>query len=237
MHNSFKIICMSPFATPYEDASDEKITKKAKTGPAKTRARILAAAHEVVARDGAQNATIRNIAKEAKVSPGLVIQHFETKALLILEIYHESNRPSGIDLQKYFDQFDCPIDLIMGMAEGHLRRNLKHAELTRQVLASSWTWTKKDEAAYVKRLTKMAGHMSNALMTKFYPDQEFLVVTATYTIISAYAGVLRRGLQQQWPVETYLNVMRPSLTVIMRGLEAQVEDAKIEAAKKTIAAE
>ena len=50
------------------------------------RVQILKAAYDIAARDGLQALTVRVVARRAKLSPGLVLFHFETKGQLIIAL-------------------------------------------------------------------------------------------------------------------------------------------------------
>jgi len=177
----------------------------------------------VLSREGAQKATIRKIAKQAGVSAGLINQYYGTKMELILEIFKAGNNPLSEYLQVHLEQFETPADLALGAMEVYLRREMKDPELARQVMASSWVWGVEDESRFASSLEELIAIVSTALQEKFYPGQEFLTVTATYTLSSIFVGILRMGLQRDWPTKTYLSVMKPSFVMLMAGLDMQVK--------------
>ncbi|MBL4617046.1 MAG: TetR/AcrR family transcriptional regulator [Robiginitomaculum sp.] len=187
-----------------------------------TRRKIFKAAKIVLTRDGAQKTTIRKIAKQAGVSAGLINQYYGTKIELILEIFKAGNKPLHEYFRTHLDQFKTPTDLALGAMEVYLTREMQDPELARQVMASSWLWGPEDEGKFSSSLEELISIVSTALQEKFYPGQEFLTVTATYTLSSIFVGVLRMGLQRDWPTETYLSVMRPSFVMLMSGLDEQV---------------
>lgn len=192
-------------------------------GNDQTRRKIFKAAKIVLSRGGTQKATIRKIAKEAGVSAGLINQYYGTKMELILEIFKAGNKPLHEYFRTHLDQFNTPADLTLGAMEVYLRREMKDPELARQVMASSWLWGAEDEGRFASSLEELIVIVSAALQEKFYPGQEFLTITATYTLSSIFVGVLRMGLQRQWPIETYLSVMKPSFVMLMTGLDEQVK--------------
>ncbi len=200
----------------------KKTTKSAVSRSAKTRKRIFKAAKKVLVEVGAEKITIRLIAKEADVSPGLVMQYYETKASLILEIFHKSNRPLDTYIRKTLAEFNDPYEMMLGTINNHLERNLKDRELTQQVMAFAWTWGEKEEASFEPNVDRVISVVIDAMTEKFYPGYRPLVTTAVYTISGAYAGILRMGLHKNWPKQTFLTALKPTVSLVVRGLEAEV---------------
>ncbi|MCF6293114.1 MAG: TetR/AcrR family transcriptional regulator [Robiginitomaculum sp.] len=194
-------------------------------GNDETRRRIFKAAKVVLSREGAQKTTIRKIAKQAGVSSGLINQYYGTKMELILEIFKAGNRPLHEYFKTHLEQFKTPTDLALGAMKAYLIREMKDPELARQVMASSWVWGVEDENRFASNLDELIAIVSTGLQEKFYPGQEFLTVTATYPLSSIFVGVLRMGLQRDWPTETYLSVMKPSFVMLMTGLDQQVKQS------------
>jgi AcrR family transcriptional regulator len=58
--------------------------------PQTTRDRLIAAAFRVVARDGLEAASVKTIAAEADLTPGLLHYHFPTKAALLEAVLRQS---------------------------------------------------------------------------------------------------------------------------------------------------
>ncbi|PHR62869.1 MAG: hypothetical protein COA47_02075 [Robiginitomaculum sp.] len=199
-----------------------KPSKSAKNRSARTRERILNAAKKVLVGVGAKKVTIRQIAKEAEVSPGLVMQYFDTKAMLILEIFHEGNRPVNEYLRESLGKFDDPYEMLFGTIRNHLERNLKNRELTRQVMAFAWTWGEEEEAQFEPNTSRVLDVVIDAMTDKFYPGYRPLVATAVFTVSGAYAGVLRMGLHKNWSQETFLTALKPAISMVIRGLEAEI---------------
>ncbi len=192
-------------------------------GNDETRKRILSAAATVVARYGMKKTTIRKIAREAKVSGGLVMHYFGSKVELIHHIFRSGNPPLSKYLRTHLDQFHSPEELVLGAMEAYLPRDIRNSELTREIMANSWLWSKQDEIKYASHLGELADIVADALQEKFYPGQVTLTQTATYTLASAYVGVLRMGLQKGWEKQTYINVMTPAFRMILAGLDAEVK--------------
>jgi AcrR family transcriptional regulator len=57
--------------------------------PADTRERIVLAAYRVIARKGYAESSVKEIAREAGVAPGLVHYYFDTKEQLLIEVVQE----------------------------------------------------------------------------------------------------------------------------------------------------
>lgn len=191
-------------------------------GSEQTRQRILAAAKTVLASEGVQKATIRKIAKQAGVSGGLINQYFGSKVELIHEIFRLGNRPLSEYFRTHIDQFSTPQEMVLGAMSEYLRRDLKDPELSRQIMASSWSWSAEDETRFATSLGELTDIVAAALQERFYPGQVFLTQTATYTLVSTFVGVLRMGLQKGWEYQTYVNVMKPSFEMILVGLDHQI---------------
>ncbi len=204
------------------ETKSRKTTKPAKSRSAKTRLRIFTAAKKVLVQVGAEKITIRLIAKEAGVSPGLVMQYYDTKASLILEIFNKGNRPLNEYLQKTLEEFDGPYEMLLGTINNHLARNLKNRELTRQVMAFAWTWGDDEEAEFEPHTSRVLDVVIDAMTDKFYPGYRHLVATAVFTASGSYSGVLRIGLHKNWSQENFLAALKPSVFMIIRGLEAEV---------------
>jgi len=209
--------------TPNSKSKKSNSRKTARIrGSEDTRQKILSSAAKVIANEGVKNATIRKIASEAKVSGGLIMQYFGSKAELIHDIFRSGNQPLSDYLRTHLDQFNSPEELVMGAMRIYLPRDLKKAELTRQIMAHSWTWSTQDETKYSGNLKELADIVATALQEKFYPEEVFLTTTATYALVSAYVAVLRMGLQRGWNEQTYINVMTPAFQMILSGLDVQI---------------
>lgn len=75
--------------------------------------RIIDATIDVVGRKGYTNANIRDIAKQAEVTPGLVMQRFETKEqLLIQAIYATDEMWRGVKIPEDTSAYDLLVSLI-----------------------------------------------------------------------------------------------------------------------------
>ncbi len=90
----------------------------------KTRERILKAAKKVITKKGMEATTIRKIADKAGVSPGLVIQHFGSKAGLIQEIFLESNKILLDIFKERMDSAESFLELALGALESMCARDL-----------------------------------------------------------------------------------------------------------------
>jgi hypothetical protein len=145
---------------------------------------------------------------------------------LILEIFKASNKPLNEYFKIHLDQFKTPEDMVLAAMKKYLELEMQDRELTRQVMAASWLWGEKDERRFSSTLRELIDIISTALHDKFYPGQELLTLTATYTLSGIFVGVLRMGLQKNWPIETFINVMKPSFVMVTAGLHEQVKQTQ-----------
>src|SRR3954468_10209396 len=72
------------FPMPY------RATERTEARRAQTRARILQAAHDLVAEGGFANAPVAAVAKRARVATGSVYRHFSSKADLFAEVFRRA---------------------------------------------------------------------------------------------------------------------------------------------------
>ncbi len=191
-------------------------------GNDETRKRILYAARTIMARDGIDKTTIRNIANEANVSGGLINQYFGSKKELLHEVFSTNSRPLHEYLRGHLEQFDTPLELMMAVYKDYLTRYLKNPALTRQVMSDSWQWSPEHEEHFCTTLTAMTDIICSALCDKFYPAHPKTIRTATHVLISSFAGVMRIGLQRDWPIKAYLTVLEPAAEIILLGLHSKI---------------
>lgn len=192
-------------------------------GPEKTCQRIMRAARRVIRDQGAGKFTIRAIAKEAHVSPGLIIQYYGTRAGLIQQMFVLSNEPVREWLDGHMDQFSTPDELVMGLMLERLEKDMRERHLVREVMAYTWTWGAEEEAQHTPYLRELADITATALEKRFYPGARQHTLTAAMIIASIYAGVLRIGAQKNWPQEKFRKMLQPAVAMTMDGLKVQVE--------------
>ncbi len=186
----------------------------------KTRARILKAAKSIITQQGMEKTTIRKIAIEAKVSPGLVIQYFGTKAGLVQEIFLESNK---ILLDIFKDRMDSATsfeELTQGALEAMSARDLHNPDLTRQVMAFTWLWGADEEKQFSKTLQDMSEVVANSMSAQFLPESIEIRRVASFALVNMYVGYLRIALQESWSPQRLNETIIPSVNIIIAGVEA-----------------
>jgi len=185
-----------------------------------TRMRIVDAAHTVIAKHGMNSATIRKIADEAQVSPGLVMQYFQTKAELVQEIFLESNRILLAKFKENMDTAESFLDLAMGALEAMCARDMHDPALTRQVMAFTWSWGREEEERFSKTLHDMSEVVANSMSVQFLPNDIELRRVASFALVNIYVGYLRIALQENWSQQKLLKAVEPGVRIVVAGLEA-----------------
>lgn len=178
------------------------------------------AAHTVIAKHGMNSATIRKIADEAQVSPGLVMQYFQTKAELVQEIFLESNRILLAKFKENMDTAESFLDLAMGALEAMCARDMHDPALTRQVMAFTWSWGREEEERFSKTLHDMSEVVANSMSVQFLPNDIELRRVASFALVNIYVGYLRIALQENWSQQKLLKAVEPGVRIVVAGLEA-----------------
>ncbi|PHS23880.1 MAG: hypothetical protein COA84_10380 [Robiginitomaculum sp.] len=184
-----------------------------------TRKRILDAARKIVKKHGMNGATIRKIADEAGVSPGLVMQYFQTKAELIQEIFLETNK---ILMEKF--QFNMAsaksfLEMAMGALEAMSARDLHDPDLTRQVMAFTWSWGREEERKFSQTLLDMSDILANSMSSIYLPSDIEHRRVASFALVNIYVGYLRIALQENWSRAKLLSSVEPAVRFVIAGLE------------------
>ena len=185
-----------------------------------TRAKILKAARTVIAGHGMDDTTIRKIADEAGVSPTLVMQYFGTKGALVQEVFLDSNSILLEFFKNSVDDAQNFMELTMSAIDALLERDLRYPSVTRQVMAFTWSWGPNEEKKFRATLQAMSAIIANSMAARFLPQDEELARSASFVLINSYAGLLRIALQENWPAEQVREAIKPSLRIVMAGLEA-----------------
>lgn len=174
---------------------DKPITKRA-LRKAATRAAVVEAARRVFSQRGYEGATIAEIAKEATVSPGTVLNAAPTKIALLNAVMIGDFESLGADCDTLAASLTSSYrDKVAALLELHLQRHCAELELIGALLGHTWLEGGREfEAFYanldrawapIRRLTaeqKKAG----ALKAGFDTDQ------IVRTMQDLYIGVVRR---------------------------------------------
>jgi AcrR family transcriptional regulator len=187
---------------------------------AQTRARIIKATKKVITIHGMEKTTIRKIADEAGVSPGLVIQYFYSKAGLIQEIFLESNKVLLALFKERMDTAESFLELVLGALEAISVRDMRNPALTRQVMAFTWSWGQAEEVRFSKTLQDMSDVVANSMSVQFLPDDIELRRVASFALVNIYVGYLRIALQEDWSAKKLQKAVKPSVQIVVAGLEA-----------------
>ncbi len=185
---------------------------------AKARAQILKATRTLLI-SSSKPPTVRAIAAKAKYSPGLVIQLFGNKAGLIHEIFRQSNKDLLRVLEDKADTAQSPEELILIAIEALLGRDLAFPQITRQIMAFTWSWGPEEEAKFRETLKDMSAIIANSLVSHYLPQDEELVRAASFSLINIYVGILRIALQEDWSAQEVLERITPSVRLVLTGLK------------------
>lgn len=107
-----------------------------------TRQLILAAARQLFAQKGMEDCTIRDIARQAGVSPASVVVHFKSKTALLEEALHRDIENMLNEAIASLPQDQALLDRLMHLAKGFFRfygrnRNLYRALLRHTIFEPS----------------------------------------------------------------------------------------------------
>jgi len=185
-----------------------------------TRNRILDAARRVVKKHGMNGATIRKIADDAGVSPGLVMQYFQTKAELVQEIFLESNKILMEKFQQNMDSAKSFFEIALGALEAMSARDLHDPDLTRQVMAFTWSWGPEEEDKFSQTLLDMSDILANSMSSIYLPSDIEHRRVASFALVNIYVGYLRIALQENWSREKLMSSVEPAVHIVIAGLEA-----------------
>lgn len=163
---------------------------------AATRAAVIEAASTVFASRGYEGATITDIAREANVSPGTVLNAAPTKIAILNEVMVEDFTALGSACETLRATLNSPYrDKVAALLELHLQRHCDTIELISALLGHTWI----DGAAEFDALSANLDlawapilemtreqHGAGQLRGEFTPEQ---IVTALQDV---YIGVVRR---------------------------------------------
>lgn len=184
---------------------------------ARTRERILEAARALLSgpEDGAY--TARGVAERAGVSPGLVIQHFDSLADLALEIFLDANEELYANIAAASRAPGDALERVVACFRAILARDLARRALTARVMAFAWTWTPAHEARlqdHLRARVDLLVDLVDEHERRSSSSDRLAIAGALYTV---YNGFLRVAVTAGQDVEETLARMRPCLALIVAG--------------------
>jgi len=195
--------------SPLERKSDE------------TRARIFKVALQFIDEYGAESLTVRKLAKEADVSPALIIQYFGSKGQLFREAYDYCSA----DLLEQISAFaDGPSTgrlegVLTGLVDIFLKRDLRHRDLTLQVLTHTLTGDDQTQAILDKKfeitLQALGGLIRHHLPTLTAEQAR----TAAGSLALLYGNAIKQILRRRMDHDTAKAFIEPHLRIMAYGIQ------------------
>lgn len=185
----------------------------------RTRARILDAARTVLGRDD-DAFTARGVAERAGVSPGLVLQHFDTMADLALEVFLELNADTAHIFAEVERAGGDPEAQILAVFDRLLRRDLARRALTGRVMAFAWTWTPAHEERLQASVRSLTDEMVSMLVATGRASSDDTTAGAA-SLLSIYNGYLRVAVTTGRDADDAFARMRSGLSILLAGLAAR----------------
>jgi len=110
-------------------------TERTEARRAQTRERVLAAAHDLVARDGYGAASVAAVAGEAGVATGSVYRHFPSKAELFAEVFRRASQREVDAVRGAAQSGPTPSERLAAGVETFARRALRAPRLAYALVA------------------------------------------------------------------------------------------------------
>lgn len=187
---------------------------------ARTNARIIAAATELLNGEDDAAFTARNVAERAGVSPGLVLQRFESLADLALEVFLSLNAEFATALNKAAARHEAPEDKVLAAFSLLLERDLARRSLTGRVMAFAWTWTRRHEERLHETVEAIADTIGPMLEDPARPTTPVARRAAAGALLTIYNGFLRLAVVDGEDVEACVARMHTSFGLVLGGLYA-----------------
>lgn len=179
-----------------------------------TRARILDAAVELLARKSAQFIQLRDIAERAGVSASLLVQYFGSKEELVFEARLAR---LTVETEQLFARFAEPsakpsVGEILRVCVEH---DLSVPAATKDLMSSRWWWTHDDEARFREAIKPRTDAVRRALSSQISSKNEGALSTAHRLLAMVYLEALREECQSGATAEQALPRMRELLRPVL----------------------
>lgn len=180
-----------------------------------TRTRILDATEELLQTTASHHFKVADVAGRAGVSPSLVIQYFNTKDELVFEACLRMMLRVGPDLYRGYLEGEVKAGL-WEFLQGCLRRDIKIAHITVDLLSLSWRWSAQDEQRFTEALAPRRQALIRLLGVELAPTTPSRALVAA--VESVYAGLLREALVNRVGADQAFGELRERLSLLLAGV-------------------
>jgi AcrR family transcriptional regulator len=180
-----------------------------------TRARILDAAIELLAKKSAQFIQLRDIAERAGVSASLLVQYFGSKEELVFEarLARLTTETETLFAKFHEPGSKAPVAEVLRVCVEH---DLSVPAATKDLMSSRWWWTDADEERYREAIKPRAEAMRRALAAYLHPKSESDLGTTHRLADMVYLEALREecqaGASAEQAFPRILALLQPVLT-------------------------
>ena len=184
-----------------------------------TRNRIYEVALALIREQGADSLTVRKIADGANVSPALIIQYFGSKDRLLSKVFESRDAKLVEDITAWYEALGetCLHEMLLEISGFVLRRDLEYPSLTLQVMCSSFTWTREQEAEFMQRLNPLVHALVLAITKVAHEISASKAETLSRVFLMVYTQSCRIIIQRGMTLEEGLDFLRPMLQLIEDG--------------------
>lgn len=211
-----------------QEFMDKPITKRA-LRKAATRVAVIEAARQVFQDRGYEGATIAEIAKAARVSPGTVLNAAATKIALLNAVMMEDFKRLGMDCEDLLASLSSEFKgSVVAVLEQHLQRHWNELGLVSALIGHMWldggeefsTFKHNLDLAWgpIRKLVETAG-ANDALVADLSADEICLLLQ------DIYLGVIRRCASGELDLFAASTVLHRHVEFCLNSLSAERPDA------------
>lgn len=188
---------------------------------ARTRAKILAAAHDLFESQGYESATIRDIAHAAGMSTGAVFACFDDKAQLFEEILRENTAGELPALQQAIGSSDDLMTCLLAYTRACYDSRSQRLALVRATMAASWTRDDKGLAKIIEALAPGIDLVA-ARIEQARQAGEIPVTTETSLLVSIFwtlhSDVYKLAIYRDASVDSMVEMFAQQFGIVMKGV-------------------
>jgi AcrR family transcriptional regulator len=205
-----------------EDEQSYNLRERQKLG---TRAKVVEAARTLFEEKGYELATIRDIARRAKVAPGSVFTTFESKAELLQAIIFDRLDELFALTSDAVNFKGTAADRLQAFAKAAYEGEMREVRLLAENIGASWTWSSQADAENRARLTPLFKIIVTVLKDAAAAGE--IAKTAPFelmadTIFSCYLRNFRKALYDNWDAEACAAYLGRQIRMILAGAAAGV---------------
>jgi AcrR family transcriptional regulator len=195
---------------------------------AETRARVVAAARALFSERGYEAATIRDIAKRARVAPGSVFTTFASKAELLHEIVYAKYAVIFPALADAASKPGGAHERLVEMARIGYDFEMQEVRLVADTMGASWTWPAENEMQNRRQLAPLWGYMADILNEsakagELQADVDINLVSEI--LIGCYVRNFRRALYDGWNAKQLAQHYARQCALVLGGASATDKQA------------